>query len=703
MLPIRLAEYHPVLSELCKAGRNSHAESLAWTAIEAVSSRTSPVETLVVAGPFLQGIGDSKELRAQVAKLFRESYGEVEGLETLLISAGIEGGRPVRRALRTLDVALSVKEGDYLRSREDDLVAKINAIDRATWHFTVDMGDDTETMEAVILADRYRRVPPDDLHVLQQFAPDQLKKRLRDDAAGILVSICRENGGKVDSIQLEGIMSPAILTEAEFSKWWTAARTAAKKSPNLKIEGRSPYVIQYVNAPASAEEAIREEFDACRDAISQFGVIDRYLRDCKAGKKDPDKALVQYAHDRLVERAKKMHKEHVSQAGVIGIMLRRMNDFTPIENAVEKSRDWFRDISHPEKMVAELKGDALIDAALATWSEVRTDTWIAEFLKALPGWPMEACELASRRLVAAGVTPAQFEPVIQEIFASPIKHFEALLWLYDGPSKIEKISNLPAVNLLMRVIRVLEECRRDDRLSKDIVKNIQACAKSVLGARRFDRFSASLDGLDHGMATAIRTQLNRLELLGRSVRDDMIRIIKERFPVAISTPAVMPWSREDVIYVTSEGLARKQQEVEHHVNVKMRDNARAIGAAAELGDLSENSEYKFALEERDLLQARLAQMNGELNKARVMSVDDVPTDHVGIGTRAVLKRTTDGVLYEITFVGPWDADSEHRWFNYKAPFAEKVLGKKIGDVIDFDHAGATGSYEIVELHNGVAH
>ena len=43
----------------------------------------------------------------------------------------------------------------------------------------------------------------------------------------------------------------------------------------------------------------------------------------------------------------------------------------------------------------------------------------------------------------------------------------------------------------------------------------------------------------------------------------------------------------------------------------MRANAKAIGEAAAHGDLSENSEYRFALEERDLLRARLAQLQGQ--------------------------------------------------------------------------------------------
>ena len=130
---------------------------------------------------------------------------------------------------------------------------------------------------------------------------------------------------------------------------------------------------------------------------------------------------------------------------------------------------------------------------------------------------------------------------------------------------------------------------------------------------------------------------------------------------------------------------------------KMKQNAIAIGKAAAHGDLSENSEYKFALEERDLLQARLAQMNAEMAIVRVISENDVPTDHVGIGTHVVMKHLDDDSRYEVTIVGPWEADVEEGLINYQTPLARSMLGKRIGDIVEFDYRAAKGRYEVVEL------
>jgi len=255
------------------------------------------------------------------------------------------------------------------------------------------------------------------------------------------------------------------------------------------------------------------------------------------------------------------------------------------------------------------------------------------------------------------------------------------------------------VTLLSRILRVLDGCRRAEKTSRDTTKKICTRARAVLSARKYEQFDRCLDALDSNMGSALRTQIKQLDNLGRAVREDLLSKLNRWFPPVSTEPAVPPWARDDVIYVTEAGLARKHEEVDHHVNVKMKENARAIGRAAEHGDLSENSEYKFALEERDLLRGRLAQMNAEMAAARLLSPDWVPIDHAGIGSKVTLRHVADGSHYVVVILGPWEADPEIGTFSYRTPVAQKMLGKRVGETVDFDHTGAVGTYEIVALGN----
>jgi transcription elongation GreA/GreB family factor len=293
--------------------------------------------------------------------------------------------------------------------------------------------------------------------------------------------------------------------------------------------------------------------------------------------------------------------------------------------------------------------------------------------------------------------------VVQEILSLPIESFDALLWLWDGPKNDEILGGISPVTVLTRVLRALDDCRRDDRVPRPLAKKLANRARSVLGARRYERFMALIKTIDRGMAVALRSQIAQLDNLGRSVPEDMLTHLSRAFPIRDQQPVTPAWQRDDVLYVTEQGMARKHAEIEHHLNVKMRDNARAIGAAAEHGDLSENSEYKFALEERDLLRARLAQMNAEMAKARVLSPADVPLDHVAIGTRVEFHRLDDNAPYEMTLLGPWEADHSKGWFNYLAPMAQSILGKRVGDQVEFDHGETRGEYRITAIHKDRAH
>ena len=699
--PTALGRYQPVLAELCRVGKASEAEALAWAAIEALSARLPVMEIVGVAGTLLLGVPDSQELRNQVAGLYRSAYAQREGLDALLAESGLAGGRPVRRALRTLEVCLAVQEGDYLASRDDDGAARIEKIDRPAWRFLIQGREAFDTLGAVQLADRYRPAAFTEFRVLRQFARDQLIERLNADPAEIVIELCQQKNSSTTSEAIEDLLVPDLLSETEWKNWWTRARTALKKCSNVRIDGRSPYTITYDDVPIAHHDNLLAEFDAQRDPREQWEVVAKYLRECKAQGRSPSQPALVQCHETVSARARQAAQQGASSAGLFWMIAWRIGDLAGVVNASQGAVTFLTQADKLPAVFHAITDEALLDLACAALTQARPDDSRKELLGLLPTFPLGMCDPTVARLLEGGCPTADLAPVVQQILASPATYFDALLWLWDGPTLAELASQTASLTVLTRILGTLDECRRGDTIPKEQAKQIASRARTVLSARRYERFRECLQGIDREMAFALRTRINQLDNLGRAVREDILKLIAGAFPLREVEAVVPPWSREDVLYATQAGLTRKRQEVEQHVNVKMKENARAIGAAAERGDLSENSEYKFALEERDLLRARLAQMNSEIASARVMTPGDVPTDHVGIGSRVIFRRVEDGAPYEITFVGPWEADQAKGWVNYKAPLAQGVMGKRIGDRVTFDHSAASGTYEIVELHNAL--
>jgi transcription elongation GreA/GreB family factor len=634
--------------------------------------------------------------------LYRCCYADSEGLDALLTESGLGGGRPARRGLRTLDVCLGLEEGGFLATRDSEGAARVDGIDRSTWRFTVTGRDGTEILGAVRLADRYRAASPSEFRVMRQFAPDELMGRLKDDPASVVIELCMERGKSIDTDTLEAILVPDLLGEEDWKKWWTRARTALKRCPNIRIEGRSPYRITYVDKPVALEDELLAQFGNVRGPLKRFDLVEKYLRMCKERREQVSEAALARCAEQLTAHARRLTEAGSAEALLAWTIAHKVATAGGDDGIPDEAITLIKASTDLTRVFQPIEREALLELACVWLAEARPDDWAEQLLDLLPGFTLPGCEWATRRLVEAGVDAAGFEPVVQQIMASAVRHFEALLWLWDSPSQAERIPLPPSITLLSRILRTLEECRRSERIPKETTRRLAGRAKSVLSARKFERFDQCLEGLDAEMARALRNQIRRLDSLGQAVRSDLQSRLDRRFPLREAQARVEPWMRDDVLYVTREGLSLKQQEIDHHVNVKMRENAKAIGRAAEHGDLSENAEYKFALEERDLLRARLAQMNAEVAAAHVITPDEVPLEQVGIGTKAVFKRVGDGEPYELSFLGPWEADTEKGRLNYRAPLAHTVLGKRIGDTIEFDHTGAVGTYEIVALENALA-
>lgn len=700
--PADICRYATVLAELVKKGEAEQAEALAWTALESWRSRLSAGEMIPIAGAMLLALKDSPQLRKETASLYRRAYEGREGLEALIAVSGLEGGRPARRAIRTLDVCLAVSPGSYVLDRHEPMAGRVEHIDIADWIIRFRDAHGSSRLEAVLFADRFEPADPDDFRVLKAFDRPTLLSKLNETPARVIENICRSEGGKITSERLEELLIPDIFPVEEWKKWWTRARGGLKSCPNLRIEGRSPVVITYDPTVASTEDAMLVEFDALRDSSARWKLVERYVRDCKQKKTPLDEDLIRRFHERF-DTAARRHIQAGARVALREALLARRcaallknppPDNLPAE-VLRQTGDLkaaLHSIEDDERMLAE---------AFACLRQARPDDWKTLYAEQLLSVPAGVCDDLANSLIDAGCGPDDFRPLIERVLANPLDHHEALLWLYDGPTRESRIHAVPLMTLLTRVLGVLSDLRRDGVISSEEASRIISRTRSVIALRKYERFIQAVENVEIGMAQALRNQIRRLDSLGRVVQQDLLKELSLRHSFHEKPVETLPWLREDVIFVSARGMAKRQAEIEHHVNVKMKENARAIGAAAEHGDLSENSEYKFALEERDLLRAQLARMNEEMAKARVLDVDAVPTDHIGIGSRATLRRVGAADCVDLTFVGPWEADINAHRYNYFAPFARQLMGKRVGERVSLDLDAVRGEFEIVSIENGL--
>nr|WP_207726010.1 transcription elongation factor GreA [Clostridium facile] len=149
--------------------------------------------------------------------------------------------------------------------------------------------------------------------------------------------------------------------------------------------------------------------------------------------------------------------------------------------------------------------------------------------------------------------------------------------------------------------------------------------------------------------------------------------------------------------LTSEGLARLEEELEELKTVKRKDVADKIKVALSFGDLSENSEYDEAKNEQAIIEARIAQLDAMLKNAKVLDDDEVTTDKVSVGSKIRLKDIEFDEEVEYSIVGSTEANPDEGKISDESPIGKGLMGRSVGDVVEIEVPSGMIEFEILEI------
>ena len=127
---------------------------------------------------------------------------------------------------------------------------------------------------------------------------------------------------------------------------------------------------------------------------------------------------------------------------------------------------------------------------------------------------------------------------------------------------------------------------------------------------------------------------------------------------------------------------------------KIPANSQAIEAAREHGDLRENAEYHMAKDEQKILLALQSELQQDLMRAKPTDFTDAPSDSVGIGSIVNLQDTNSGEKQKYVILGAWDGDPDNNVLSYLTPLGQKLLTKKVDEVVETEIEGNVQSWRI---------
>jgi transcription elongation GreA/GreB family factor len=484
--------------------------------------------------------------------------------------------------------------------------------------------------------------------------------------------VLREKFTKTDAVKTEAAKSPSqffarilqsfarpmamgevrdavigIVPEEKWSSWWTAAR----KNPQIVVSGAGAKATYgYSSSTGEAEKTVRREFDR-GDNKTKLDLAKKHSA--------RSKELADYFSSTLAAEAGRIARTDAATAWQILAVLETLpGTYTaPVTTASLLSG------ALASRTVAAISDKPLRERALtqvreshADWPKVYSEVF---FLDDEPRF----LSLIMSALEGAGHTDIR-DRLIDETLRYPRRHPRAFYWFVKQLNDQETLSDRANYNLLFQIL---------DAISSDEFAPVRARLKDL-----FDK-----GALIPRIVMGVDNEEQALKLFDSL---DRYGAIEEYRREIVKNAALMKWPKlrepkTEPIYATSDAHEQKRAELEHLLKVEIPANVKAIALAREMGDLSENFEYKSARQRAEYLSARVGKLQGELTNVRLLDPTRIDISTVHVGTKVALSN--GDIRREVTILGPWESDPERSVYSNQSDAAKALLGHAAGDLVTF--------------------
>jgi len=153
---------------------------------------------------------------------------------------------------------------------------------------------------------------------------------------------------------------------------------------------------------------------------------------------------------------------------------------------------------------------------------------------------------------------------------------------------------------------------------------------------------------------------------------------------------------DDVSYLTADGLARLQEELERLKGPEREALSARLRAAIQMGDLSENADYISAKEEQGFLEGKIQDLEKTLRNVVIIDESSVSRSVVNIGAHITIQEGSyPAEQYQV--VGPKEADPRNNRISHESPIGRAVIGKAVGDIATADTPGGLIQFKIISI------
>lgn len=493
---VKLDDFLVPVDLAVRAGQSALAETMGWAWLNAVKGSAAPAEALELARELLLRLSSGEDLRDEVLALYRQTHATEPELEQWIQLAGLKSGKSVKRALRFLDVGLSLKPGATLMHRSDDEPAEVLDGSLSSGEYTLRTPRRTTTQPVDQLVENYDAVDADDFRVLQMLRPERIAELAERDPAALLIGILRGHGGRIDRDELKLMLAPRYVPFDQWANWWTRARDAIKKSPHLRVEGRSPMMILYEEGGLTLEQETQDAFDRSDSARAWLEVVEGYIRECKSRKAHPDQKFLDRIQTALVARAQRFAKHEPDKAFATALVIERLaNEGLPVHpEAHGLALEMLKKSSRPARLLLAMPDVSMWPLAIAAVRQALPERWTTVYAELMLEAPMSQLDSLGKAIEEAG-RGELIPPVVTQALAAPGEFVDVLCWTWRGPAVKTPLPIPPRIELFNRIMALVGPARENSgKTGGSEVTTMRSKIRAALSARSYSAFREMLRG-----------------------------------------------------------------------------------------------------------------------------------------------------------------------------------------------------------------
>ncbi len=522
-------------------------------------------------------------------------------------------------------------------------------------------------------------IPLSSTHFLaRRFAdPDKLEKEGRENPTGLIRLLLRDLGPKT-AAEIKDELSELVIPEKDWTKWWQGTRAKIKKDPLIETPDFLKGHFCLRTAEFTPEQRLQRSLEHKIDVDEIIQTTYNFVRDTTGALKNL--TTKQTLQDKLLDLLNRPELQD-EQRIQIDLLLEQFFGYQSKENSIEKQIQQNQNI---ESLIHHIDIVAFKKRALIAIKDYRSD-WENIFLSLL--FTVSQAQLRDYLLKELNQEPtrAHLEKKLEYLLTHPQNHPEMFIWYFQKLVNKEE-THIPYQTVKGRCLffesfLILFNYLENQAEYRDLVKKMY----TILSGQRYALVrqilqEASLDFTKEFLLLASKCQ--SLNDHDRKILLSLAEVVHPSLAPSKQRRGSAQAEGNQIIWTTESGYLKIQERLRQIGTVEMIENAREIEAAVALGDLRENSEFKFAKERQARLQSELKNLSEQLNHARIITETDIHSKEVGVGSVVDLVNE-QGQLITYSILGPWDSDPEQNILSFNSKFAQAMIGKKLGETFNF--------------------